>query len=42
MSNVMELGMNFPNHLIKSLYCRQESLALLVRESLSALIMSLA
>ena len=31
-------GMNFPNHLIKSLYCREEFLALLVRELLDTLV----
>ena len=32
------VGMDFPNHLIKSLYCRQESLALLIREAFNGLI----
>lgn len=32
------VGMDFPNHLLKSLYCREEFLALLVRELLEMLI----
>ena len=32
------VGMDFPNHLIKSLYCREESLALLIREAFNGLI----
>ena len=32
------VGMDFPNHILKSLYCREEFLALLVRELLNSLI----